>query len=140
MVILDERLGRTQIASPVDGVVTGGIGPTSAKRHVDGTEELFAVAPLDGLRLGLRVDPADLDLVREGMAGQANLGIDGAAVPFVVKRITGGEGGQELHIEAQPLGSGAGLVPGASAPGHLDAGTQKLIWIWWRQLGPGSRG
>jgi len=140
LVILDERLGRTQIASPVDGVVTGGIGPTSAKRHVDGTEELFAVAPLDGLRLGLRVAPADLDLVREGMAGQANLGIDGAAVPFVVKRITGGEAGQELHIEAQPLGSGAGLVPGATAAGHLDTGTQKLIWIWWRQLGSGTRG
>ncbi len=134
LVILEERLGRTQITSPVDGVVTGGSGPTSARRHVDGTEELFAVAPLDGLRLGLRVDPADLDLVREGMAGQANLGVDGSAVPFVVKRITAGEGGRELRIEAQPLGSGAGLVPGATAPGHLDVGTQKRIWIWWRQL------
>lgn len=134
LVILEERLARTQIASPVDGVVTGGSGPTSARRHVDGTEDLFAVAPLDGLRLGLRVDPADLKLVREGMAGQANLGVEGSAVPFVVKRITGGEGGRELHIEAQPLGSGAGLVPGATAPGHLDASTQKLIWIWWRQL------
>jgi len=134
MIILDERLGRIQIVSPVDGVVTGGIGPGSAKRHVEGTEELFSVAPLDGLRLGLRVDPADLGLVREGMSGQANLGVDGAAVPYVIKRITGGEAGQELHIEAQPLGSGAGLVPGATAAGSLDAGTQKLIWIWWRQL------
>lgn len=134
LIILDERLGRIQITSPVDGVVTGGVGPTSTKRHVDGTEELFAVAPLDGLRLGLRVDPADLKLVREGMSGQATLGVDGAAVPFIVKRITGGEPGQELHIEAQPLGSGAGLVPGATAAGSLEAGTQKLIWIWWRQL------
>jgi hypothetical protein len=136
IVALDERLGRTQVVSPVDGVITGGAAVQANRPRVAATDDLFVIAPLDGLRLLLRAVPADAELLREGQTGQVTTGADGAIVPFVVKRIARGDGPDgEVRIEAQPQGEAASsLQPGAPVQGHVAVGTQKLVWILWRHL------
>lgn len=136
IVILDERLARMQVTSPVDGVVVGGVAPGGAHRRVEATDELFAIAPLDGLRLLLKADAADVPLLREGQSGRVVMtGDAGAVVPFTIKRIvSASESTGDWRVEAQPVGTSAGLAQGAQAQGGVDVGTRKLVWIWWRKL------
>lgn len=136
IIALDERLGRTQVLSPVDGVITGGVAVQESRPRVAATDDLFVIAPLDGVRLLLRAAPADAGLLREGQTGQVTSGAEGGVVPFVVKRIARGDGPDgEVRIEAQPQGEAASsLQPGAPVRGHVAVGTQKLVWILWRHL------
>lgn len=136
IIALDERLGRTQIVSPLDGVITGGAALQGMRPRVAATDDLFVIAPVDGLRLLLRAAPADVELLREGQTGQVRVGDEAAAVPFVVKRIARGDGPTgEIRIEALPQGDAApSLQAGAPVRGYVAVGTRKLVWIWWRRL------
>lgn len=135
LALIDDRLAHLQVASPVDGVVQSSVAAIGGRATVQPEDALFTIAQLDGYRLALDASSADQSLLREGQTGIARFG-DGAAVPFVITKITGGadQGGGAVRAEAQAQRLGPDMAPGIEGAGEVDVGTQKLVWIWWRRL------
>ena len=138
LAVIDDRLANLQVTSPLDGVIQSSVATNQGRATVRGDDTLFSVAQLDGYRLALDAAAADQSLLREGQNGVARFGE--AQVPFVITRLTGGEGGSgPFRVEAQAQKLGPDMAPGVEGVGDVDVGTQKLVWIWWRRLQPEDR-
>lgn len=135
---LDERLARTRITSPTDGIVVGGAGLDAAQGSVEPGQSIVEVVPIDSYRLVLWVEERDLAMLREGQAGSLSLPGEAVALPFTIKRLTGVaaslDGRNRVRVEAQMEGMNESSTPGAQGIGRIDVGTRKLVWIWWRDL------
>ncbi len=134
----DERLARTRVTSPMDGIVVGGAGLNSAESSVDAGQSLVEIVPMDSYRLVLWVDERDLALLREGQAGTLSLSGESTTLPFTIKRLTGvaapGHGRNRIRVEAQLQDMNERASPGVEGTGRVDVGKRKLVWIWWRDL------
>lgn len=135
---VDERLARTRVTSPLDGIVVGGAGLNAAESSVDAGQSLVEVVPMDSYRLVLWVDERDLALLREGQAGMLALSGESTTLPFTIKRLTGvaapGHGRSRIRVEAQLQDMNERASPGVEGTGRVDVGKRKLVWIWWRDL------
>ena len=137
--LTNERLGRTAIAAPFDGVVVSGDLSQLLGSPVEKGKVLFELAPLDAYRVILKVDERDVAAMRLGQHGElAVSGIPDSRLPFTVKQITPvstAEDGQNFfRIEAQMDGAAEPLRPGMQGVGKVEIGERKLIWIWTHKL------
>lgn len=135
--MLDERITRARVVSPVEGVVVGGVALGAAGTAVPQGEALFEVAPVDSYRLILWVDRREAGQIREGQSGTLHMASGNQDLGFTVRRLTSVSarvGGQaRIRVEAQPQGFlGAGVEPGTEGSGAIDVGRRKLVWVWWR--------
>lgn len=134
----EERLLRTRLVSPTDGVVVGGSGLSASASRVEAGEVLVEIAPVDSYRLVLWVDERDLALLREGQAGTIALPGETSALGFTVKRLTGVStlraGHNRVRIEALLQDVSERTRPGVEGTGAIDVGKRKQVWIWWRTL------
>lgn len=142
--LADEKLARSQLVAPFDGVVISGDLSQRLGGFVEQGEVLFEVAPLDGYRIILLVDEKEIAEISAQQAGDLVL----SAFPeytfqFTVSRITpvtvAEEGGNFFRVEAQLVQSqdqqGAKeLRPGMEGVGKIAVDERKLIWIWTRKL------
>ncbi|MBX9631429.1 MAG: HlyD family efflux transporter periplasmic adaptor subunit [Burkholderiales bacterium] len=135
---VEERLARTRVVSPTDGVVVGGSGLNASASRVEAGEPLVEIAPVDSYRLVLWVDERDLALLREGQAGTIALPGETSALGFTVKRLTGVStlraGHNRVRIEALLQDVSERTRPGAEGSGVIEVGKRKQVWIWWRAL------
>jgi biotin carboxyl carrier protein len=135
---VEERLARTRIVSPTDGVVVGGVGLNASASRVESGEALVEIAPVDSYRLVLWVDERDLSLLREGQAGTIALPGETSALGFTVKRLTGVStlraGHNRVRIEALLQDVSERTRPGVEGTGAIEVGKRKQVWIWWRAL------
>lgn len=134
----EERLARTRVVSPTDGVVVGGSGLNASASRVEAGEALVEIAPVDSYRLVLWVDERDLSLLREGQAGAIALPGETSTLGFTVKRLTGVStlraGHNRVRIEALLQDVSERTRPGAEGSGVIEVGKRKQVWIWWRAL------
>jgi RND family efflux transporter MFP subunit len=137
--LVDERLARSRVVAPFDGVVVTGDLRELVGTPVEQGKVLFEVAPRDRYRVILKVDERDINFVKLGQPGDLVLsGLPGEVMKFSVKEITPVSTPQEGHnyfrIEAQLADSSARLRPGMEGVGKVLVGRARLIWIWTHPL------
>ncbi|MFK7896674.1 MAG: HlyD family efflux transporter periplasmic adaptor subunit [Myxococcota bacterium] len=137
--LVDERLARTLLVAPFDGVVAEGDLSRSLGSPVERGEVLFQVAPLDRYRIVLEVDETEIDEVEAGQPGWLKLtaqpGDDLALVVERVVPIAAAEDGRNFfRVEArleEPVDS---LRPGMEGVGKIEVGKRGLLWIYTHSL------
>jgi multidrug resistance efflux pump len=135
LALVEEKLARTRLLAPFDGVIVSGDLSQSLGAPVTQGDVLFKVAPLDAYRVILEIDERDMAEVRVGATGQLVLtGQAEAVLPFRVEKITlvseTREGRNFFRVEAKLDRSPKFLRPGMKGVGKIDIGERKLGWIW----------
>jgi multidrug efflux pump subunit AcrA (membrane-fusion protein) len=136
--LIDQKLGRTRLLAPFDGVVVSGDLSQSLGRPVDKGEVLFEIAPLSSYRLRMQIDERDVSYVEVGQRGSVVLtALLGSTFEVQVTRLTPvsevSDGRNVFVAEAQLVEANAALRPGMEGVAKIDAGRRSLGWIWTRR-------
>lgn len=139
LALVEERLARSALKAPFDGVVVSGDLSQLLGSPVEQGKVLFEVAPLDAYRVVLHVDERDIAQLALGQRGQIALaGMPYERLQFTVRQITpistAQEGRNSFRVEAQLDQAPPRLRPGMEGVGKVDVGARKLIWIWTHSL------
>jgi len=134
LALSEEKLARTQLLAPFDGLVVSGDLSQMLGSPVEKGKVLFEVAPLNAYRVILKVEETDIRGLKVGQNGELMLsGRTGEALPFVVQNISvaGAEEGMNLfRVEARLTSAEAALRPGMEGVGKVVVGQRRLLWIW----------
>ena len=144
MALAAEKLARTRIVAPIDGIVVSGDLSQSLGAPVETGKVLFEVAPLDDYRVTVRLDERDIRFVKPGQHGRLLLhGQADGAVGFTVRRITSVaeiDGGRNTFRVEGTLDSTpdqpppANLRPGMEGVGKIEIADRPIAWVWTRGL------
>jgi len=140
LALADDKLKRSQIVSPIDGLLVSGDLSQMLGTPVERGKTLFEIAPLDDYRIVLRTDERDLRFVAVGQHGQLALaGKPGDPRRFTVTRVTpiaeAKDGRNEFRVEATLDDvPGADLRPGMEGVAKVETGPHHLIWVWTHSL------
>ncbi|MFO1319095.1 MAG: biotin/lipoyl-binding protein [Burkholderiales bacterium] len=133
LTLIDDRLARLQIVSPIDGTVQAAVTAGVRQQPLHGDDPLFTIAQVDGYRIGVQAARDDLAALRDGQIGVARIGAE--EVEFRILRLVPGDvDGEPVRAEAQALRMSSQIQPGMQGLGRVQVGTRKLVWIWWRRL------
>ncbi|MGX9351653.1 HlyD family efflux transporter periplasmic adaptor subunit [Shimia sp. W99] len=137
--LVDEQIARTEIRAPFSGVVVTGDLSQSIGATVERGEELFKIAPLDGWRVVLEVDEADLAEVQTGQIGQLRVAsLPDLPLNYTIDRITPvsdqREGRNFFRVYADLDTSDVRLRPGMEGIARTDIDERLLISVWVRPL------
>jgi biotin carboxyl carrier protein len=135
LALVEEKLGRTVVAAPIEGIVVSGDHSQSLGAPVQRGQVLFEVAPLNSYRIILNVDEHEIAAVHSGQSGQLILaGLPNDVHHFTVERVTpistALEGQNFFRVEARLDEGGPLLRPGMHGVGKIEAGKRRRIWIW----------
>jgi len=133
--LTENRLLRTQMSAPFDGLVVMGDLSQRLGSSVEQGEVLFEVSPLDTYRVILWIDEHRMADLTETMEGELVLN----ALPddtfyFEVTLVTpvteAKDGGNYFRVEAELKSAITDVRPGMKGVGKVIVGERKLIWIW----------
>ncbi len=133
--LVDERIARTRLLAPFDGVVVSGDLSQSLGAPVETGQVLFEVAPLDRYRVVLEVDDHDVAGLDAGKTGHLII----AALPqsffaFSVDQVVpvavSSEASNYFRAEASLDEPSTLLRPGMRGVAKVAMGQRKLLWIW----------
>ncbi len=135
LALVEEKLNRTRVTAPLDGIVVSGDYSQSLGAPVQRGQALFEVAPLNSYRIILNVDEREIGAVHSGQSGQLILaGLPNDVHHFTVERVTpistALEGQNLFRVEARLDDSGPLLRPGMHGVGKIETGKRRRIWIW----------
>jgi RND family efflux transporter MFP subunit len=137
--LVDQQLERTQLNSPLDGIVVSDDISQTQGAPVKQGDVLFEIAAAQGFLVQLFVDERDIAAIASGQEGQvkfSSLPEDIFAVR--VKTITPisevREGRNYFRVDAELIREQASLRPGMTGTGKLIAGRRALGWIWFHDL------
>ena len=149
VVLLDYRIQRAQITSPIDGVVVvGDLRPKVGSRCRVG-EVLFEVAPLESLRAELAVPEAAISDVLAAMArarlegtevtGElATASAPGQRLEFVVERINPVaeviKQQNVFRVRVRLAETEMLMRPGLEGLAKISVGRRRYAWIWTHRL------
>jgi multidrug resistance efflux pump len=133
--LLEERLDRTQMRAPFDGVVLSGDLGQSVGAPVSRGQVLYEIAPLDSYRLILSVDERDLALATEGLSGEVVLtALPGQTFGMETGRVTsvaGVEDGRNVfRVDAQLTEKTELLRPGMEGIAKITIDERPIPAIW----------
>ena len=137
--LVDEKLGRTQIRAPFDGVIIKGDLTQSLSAPVKRGEVLMTLAPHDEYRVIVEVDERDVADVAKGQKGNMALtALPGDAISIQVTRVTPVadtvEGRHFFEVEAKLAERSERLRPGLMGVAKLDVDQRSLLRIWTQRL------
>jgi multidrug efflux pump subunit AcrA (membrane-fusion protein) len=135
LALAQDKLARTTLIAPFDGVVVSGDLSQSIGTPVELGKLLFEVAPLAGYRVVLQVDDRDIAHLALAQRGELVLSsLPDRALPFTVSAITPVatqvDGRNVFRVEALIDGPVASLRPGMEGVGKVVVGERSLLWIW----------
>ncbi|MBT9456789.1 MAG: efflux RND transporter periplasmic adaptor subunit [Burkholderiaceae bacterium] len=147
LALVRERLARTSIVAPFDGVVVKGDLSQQLGAPVEQGKVLFEIAPLDSYRVVLKVDERDITRLRSERAGELVLsGLAGEHFDLRVARIapvaTTENGVNAFRVEAALDASPAQLAriqPGMEGVAKVEAGEHSLLWVGLHRFIDGAR-
>jgi multidrug resistance efflux pump len=135
LAIARDRLAKTRITAPFDGVVVTGDLSQALGTPVERGSLLFEVAPLDDYRLVMEVDEHEIDEIavdQEGSVAFAAFPDEG--VPFTVEKLTpvstAAEGQNTFRVEGRLEDLPERLQPGMEGVAKVEIDRRRLIWIW----------
>lgn len=134
LALVEERLARTKITAPYDGVVISGDLSQLIGSPVEQGKKLFEIAPLDAYRVILQVDEREISRILIGQKGKLVItGITSEPIPFNVSKVTpvaiAQDGRNFFRVEARLEQVPAGLRPGMEGVGKVSVGDQRLWWV-----------
>jgi len=134
LALVNEKLARSRVTAPFDGVVISGDLSQLIGSPVELGKKLFEIAPLDHYRVVLQVDETEVGYVRVGQRGRLLVsGITGAALAFTVTKVTpvatAADGNNYFRVEAQLADLPPNLRPGMQGVGKVSVGERRLWWI-----------
>ncbi|WP_343211695.1 efflux RND transporter periplasmic adaptor subunit (plasmid) [Aliisedimentitalea scapharcae] len=137
--LLQERLERTQMRAPFDGVVLSGDLAQSVGAPVSRGQVLYEIAPLESYRIVLSVDERDLALATEGLVGEVVLtALPGQTFGMETGRVTsvaGVEDGRNVfRVDAQLSQQTDLLRPGMEGIAKITIDERPLPLIWTHDL------
>jgi len=137
--LVENRLARTRLTAPFDGLVVSGDLSQRLGGAVQQGEVLFEIAPLQAYRLILQVDESRIADVKLGQEGQLVLtALPDQHFPFLVEKITpvasAAEGRNTFRVEAGLQKGAPQLRPGMEGIGKIYIDERPLISIWSRNL------
>lgn len=132
--LLNDKLARTKIRAPYNGVVVSGDLSQQIGTPVEVGKKLFEIAPLHNYRIILQVDERDIGALQVGQPGELVMhGLAGAPMPFTVAKImpvaTAQDGKNVYRVEARLTHGTASLLPGMEGVGKVSVGRRKLGWV-----------
>ena len=133
--LIGERLARTRIKAPFDGILVSGDLSQSLGAPVQQGDLLFELAPLGRFRVQLAVNERDIDGVEIGQSGTLMLSaLPEMPLAMEVTLITPVssvvDGANSFRVEASLTRIPDNLRPGMEGIGKIDVGERRLIWIW----------
>jgi biotin carboxyl carrier protein len=133
--IARDRLAKTQVVAPFDGVVVTGDLSQALGTPVQRGDLLFEVAPLEDYRLVVQVDEREIDEIALGQTGSVAFAASpDEGIPFIVEKVmpvsTPGEGKNTFRVEARPAELPERLQPGMEGVAKVKVDRRRLIWIW----------
>lgn len=137
--LIEDRLKRTQLLAPFDGVVVSGDLRQLIGTPVELGKVLFETAPLNTFRVVLQVNERHIRFLATGQRGELVLSsMPGERFSFAVTQITpvavAQEGRNFFRVEARMEGGGERMRPGMEGIGKISVGKQRLAWIWTHSL------
>jgi RND family efflux transporter MFP subunit len=137
--ITQEKLARTVLRAPFDGVVVSGDLSQQLGAPLQRGQVLFEIAPLEDWRVVLQVDERDVRDAAVGTSGELLLtAMPHDKLPIHVKRVTpvstAEDGRNYFRVEAAMDRGAERLRPGMEGVAKIEVGERKLIWIWTRSL------
>lgn len=137
--LVNQQLISINMTAPFDGVVIDGDLSQKLGSPVERGEPLFKIAPLDDYRIVLKVDEREIAYVEQGQEGSLTLSsLSQQSLPIRVERITSvakaEDGSNFFRVEASLPESGGVLRPGMEGIGKINAGRERLVWIWTHQF------
>ena len=139
LALAEEKLARTRVTAPINGVVVSGDLSQSLGAPVKRGDLLYEAAPLDEYRVVLEVDERDISFVRLGQSGELSL----SSMPYLTQTFTvdrivpaseAEDGGNFFAVEAHLDGNVQHLRPGMAGVGKINAGERPLLWIWTHRI------
>jgi multidrug resistance efflux pump len=139
LALVNDKLARTQILAPFDGVVIKGDLTQSLGAPVKQGDSLMTIAPRDDYRVILDVDERDIADIKVGRAGQLALAASAnEALPITVVRATpvagSADGRNYFEVEAKLDAKADVLRPGLKGVAKVDVGQRSLLWIWGHRI------
>ena len=137
LALVEARLARTELLSPIDGLVVTGDWVQQLGGPVESGKELFEIAA-EGYRVVLHVPERDIARVRTGQRGVLRLaGQPHAGHDFELSRVTATasvqDGANGFRAEAAWVGEVPPLSPGMQGVAKVVVGTSNLLTIWTRE-------
>ena len=139
LALLDETLERTELSSPISGLLVSDDISQSLGRPVNRGDILFEVASTDGFRVVVYVDERDIAKVALEQEGSVALvSLPEQRFGFTVERITPVSsvraGRNYFRVEAQLRAPSNLLRPGMTGTAKIRAGKRSLAWIWFHDI------
>jgi RND family efflux transporter MFP subunit len=139
LALADEKLAKSRISAPFDGIVVSGDLSQNLGSPVERGKLLFEIAPLDQYRVVLQVDERDIGYVSVGQKGRLALaGLPARPLSLTVTKVTpvaaAEEGRNFFRVEAHLDDESVTLRPGMEGVGKIDVGQTSLVWIWTHSL------
>ncbi|MCP4336010.1 MAG: HlyD family efflux transporter periplasmic adaptor subunit [Gammaproteobacteria bacterium] len=137
--LVDQQLDSINLSAPFDGIVIEGDLSQMLGSPVERGDALFKIAPLEGYRIILKVDESEISYVEQGQAGSLTLSsLSKWNFPLQVERITSvakaEDGANIFRVEASLPNAPELLRPGMQGIGKINAGRERLVWIWSHEI------
>ena len=133
--LIEQQLESIHLTAPFDGVVIEGDLSQALGSPVERGQTLFKIAPLDDYRIILKVDESEIAYVEQGQQGSLTLSsLSQQSMPIRIERITSAakaeDGANFFRVEASLPESTGILRPGMEGIGKINAGRERMVWIW----------
>ena len=133
--LLDEQLARTEMVSPIDGVIISGDLSQSIGSSASRGQELFAVSPENEFRVELMVNEKHIDDVLVDLRANLRLtALPDETLPLKIAKITPvaeyRDGQTSFLVEAELLDGHEKLRPGMEGAARIDISRKKLFTVW----------
>ncbi|MCP4767157.1 MAG: HlyD family efflux transporter periplasmic adaptor subunit [Gammaproteobacteria bacterium] len=133
--LIEQQLDSIHLTAPFDGVVIEGDLSQALGSPVERGQTLFKIAPLDDYRIILKVDESEIGYVEQGQQGLLTLSsLSQQSLPIRIERITSAakaeDGANFFRVEASLPESTGILRPGMEGIGKINAGRERMVWIW----------
>jgi len=134
LALATERIARTRVTAPFDGIVISGDMSQLIGSPVEQGKKLFEVAPLHAYRVILQVDEKEIRHVQVSQAGKLMLsGIVSDPISFSVSKVTpiatAQDGRNYFRVEARLEQAPPRLRPGMEGVGKVSVGDRRLWWV-----------
>ncbi|OYU19392.1 MAG: hypothetical protein CFE34_05670 [Rhodobacteraceae bacterium PARR1] len=137
--LAQQQIDRSRIDAPFDGLVTAGDLTRSIGKSVEQGEPLLVIAPLTEYRVDLYVSEDQIDLIRNGQAGELKVTPLPERSYAVTLRDTMPVARYEnsttrYQVEARFTAPTDGLVPGMTGAVRVAVDRQSLAQLWFGPL------
>jgi multidrug resistance efflux pump len=139
LALIEDKLGRTNIVAPFDGVIIKGDLSQSLGAPVKQGDTLFTLAPSADYRVIVEVDERDIAQLAHGSPGTLMLAaLSSDPIAISVQRVTPvantSDGRNYFSVEAklndQRVAQRTALRPGLKGVAKVNAGQRSLLWVW----------